>query len=82
MGDGEAADSSDEEQEMAPDKMEVDNDQDREWLSLHLLLHVFLLLFLLLFLSLGDSRQSSVRPCGHGHLLPLGHSAWDSEGSA
>ena len=29
-GDGEAVDSSDEENEAAPDKMEVDNDQDRK----------------------------------------------------
>ena len=32
-GDGEAVDSSDEESEPAPDKMEVDNDQDRKCLK-------------------------------------------------
>ena len=32
-GDGEAVDSSDEECEAAPDKMEVDNDQDRKYQS-------------------------------------------------
>ena len=37
-GDGEAVDSSDEESEAAPVKMEVDNDQDRMFLSVKIYL--------------------------------------------
>ena len=66
VGDAGAGDSSDEDNEAAPDKMEVDNDQDRKWT---LLRNVGLEHRNIFSLGYGKLRWR-----GHGHqLLPLGH---------
>ena len=62
------ASSSDEEQDMAPpDRMEVDNDQDRKLLTFQ-----YCSVIKFFFLSLGDDRRPSWRLRGHGHLVPMG----------
>ena len=62
-----AGDSSDEDNEAAPDKMEVDNDADREFIWVFPLQQN-------LFSCLSSLGRGRVWRRGHGHqLLPLGH---------
>ena len=63
------ASSSDEEQDMAPpDRMEVDNDQDRECFCLTYQCPFYANVCC----SLGDYRRSVGGICGHGYLVPIG----------